>query len=246
MVENEEPKKIDFYQERIQRQHGNTKMVFDSIKKGTNIKSIRNLINYKELGRCVVDDIRLSGNNKITAETLIERASKDDSYNSLLSGRISKIATKQGKIDEKTQIKVCSETCLKYGIYMERYEDDSPKKTGGIVSKKYRKDNGIYKDECLKSFDGKISGKIVGRIIAKVCFGLTGGHQANVESEIDGYCEWVKNFERDNGNMYIFLIETDKLDWIERIKEKYISIKEIIISDHYTFQKYVIKNFKRT
>ena len=82
------------------------------------------------------------------------------------------------------------------------------------------KEKKILKDECLKSFDGKISGKLFGWLFAKVVFG-SGGHQDNVFEEADNLCCWVKKFHRDSENLFVILIDTDLEDKFNKLKSKY-------------------------
>jgi len=230
------PIKLDYKNLKDDRQKITNDIVFNSIKT-KNIKLMNENINKKELERVLLE-VNLSINQ------LIDVCSKNDIMNKILSGRISKNASRQGAKDEKKQLNVCIETGIQLGITIKQLSANAyrPTKKGKIISNEKMKQENISKDACLKSFDGKISGKIKGWIIAKNTFG-SGGHQDNVFEELDSYCLWVKTFKLNKNEYYIIIWDTDnKTNYIALI-EKYKLIKNLLVSNHYEFQKWMIKNY---
>jgi len=124
-----------------------------------------------------------------------------------------------------------------YNIYVEKLNviDYIPMDDGSISSNKNT-------NKTLKSFDAKISGIINGFMFAKIVYGC-GGHQDNVFEEANNLCEWIIKFHKNNENVFVIIIDTDLLHKFNKLKDKYIYIKNIIISNHYDFQNYIISNF---
>jgi len=100
----------------------------------------------------------------------------------------------------------------------------------------------IIKKDCLKSFDGQISGAMKGWIISKIVFN-NGGHQENVFIELISICEWIKNYHKNNEDMYVILIETNLYNKVKQLQTEYKDINNILITNHYDFQKYIMKNY---
>lgn len=229
-----EPLKLDCQNIRTERQKENNQKVFNAIKKG-NLKNLKKVSNQKELNR-VLQDLEM------TLEDLVKKCKNDDITNKILSGRISKNATRQGTKDESLQIGVCAKTGKKLGIEIKNLSvtDYRPTKSGRIVTEKQMKDEKIPKDECLKSFDGKISGKMEGFIFAKIVYG-SGGHQDNVFEEADTICDWVVKHKKTS--FYIILIDTNLKTKFKTLSEKYKEFKNILIVNNHEFQKYMIQNY---
>jgi hypothetical protein len=229
-----EPLKLDCRNIRVERQKINNQKVFNAIKKG-NLNNLKKVSNQKELNR-VLQDLEM------TLEDLVKKCQDDDITNKILSGRISKNATRQGTKDEHLQIGVCSKTGKKLGIQIKNLSvtDYRPTKSGRIITEKEMKEEKIPKDECLKSFDAKISGKIEGFIFAKIVYG-NGGHQDNVFEEADTICNWVVKHKKTS--YYVILIDTDLENKIKILKEKYKDVKNILIFNNYQFQEYMIENY---
>lgn len=232
-----EPLKLDCRNIRTERQKRNNQKVFNAIKKG-NLNNLKKISNQKELNR-VLQDLEM------TLEDLVKKCQDDDITNKILSGRISKNATRQGTKDESLQIGVCAKTGKKLGIEIKNLSvtDYRPTKSGRIVTEKQMKDEKIPKDECLKSFDGKISGKMEGFIFAKIVYG-NGGHQDNVFEEADTVCDWVVKHKKTS--FYVILIDTDLETKFKILSEKYKEIKNILIVNNHEFQKYMIQNYSES
>ena len=100
----------------------------------------------------------------------------------------------------------------------------------------------ITKDNCLKSFDGKITGKINGYISAKVAYG-TGGHQDNVFEELDNMADCWAKYKNEDDNILVFLIDTDLENKFNCLKTKYENYDNIKFFNHYSFQEFIINNY---
>ena len=69
-------------------------------------------------------------------------------------------------------------------------------------------------------------------MFAKIVYG-NGGHQDNVFEEANNLCEWIIKFHKN----------TDLLIKFNKLKENYKEINNIIISNHFDFQNYIISNY---
>ena len=231
------PTIINFQSRRIQRQKQCNQAVFDAIGNG-NTKSIYHHSNKNEIDRVLQE-------TGLTIEELIAQCSDNTIMKHILSGRISIKSSRQGSIDEKLQIDVCANIGKFCNIHIENLPNDAyrPTKMGEILSKREIKERKICKSDCLKSFDGKISGQIEGWIFAKVVF-KNGGHQDNVFEEADHLCRWIQTFQRLE--TYILLIDTNLFDKYTILKEKYQNVKNIFITNHVEFQQYILDNYGTT
>jgi len=239
---------------REERQRINNQMVYDSIHKN-DMKSFYKYVNVKELDRVLSEQTICKdsggGGGEFDTEKLIQYCRSNDRFARLLSGRISKNASRQGTKDEELQLSTCNLTTSKYGVYIENLSATAfrPTKCGSIISsdqcvssitteddtKKF------MKNDCLKSFDGRISGKISGWIFAKVVYG-TGGHQDNVFEEAHTFCHWVKNFGKTD-QLYVVLIDTDLDAAFQTLKHAFAGIDHLLIANHVDFQKYIVSRF---
>lgn len=236
---------IDWANMRNERQKVNNMKVFDAIKE-KNMNEFHKNVNDKELER-TLNDIKLMPENKLTtAEELVAECAKDgnDLLCIITSGKISKNASRQGTKDETAQLDISNTTSSKVGINIENLSATAyrPTKDGLIISSNEMKEKNIPKDMCLKSFDAKISGKIEGWIFAKVVFG-SGGHQDNVFEEADSMCEWVSKYKQDGSELYVMMIDTDLISKFDILKNKYISTKNLMVTNHYDFQNYLIDKY---
>ena len=230
------PIEFNYKQIRNERQKYNNNCVFEAIKE-KNMEKFYEKVNLKELERVLEE-------TDLNLETIIEECSKNDIMNKIISGRISKKSSRQGSKDEDTQLSVCKDTASKFGISINSLSATAyrPQKNGNIISNKEMKKNKISKDDCLKSFDAKISGKINGWIFAKNVFG-NGGHQDNVFEEADSLCKWVVDFRTNQDVIYVIMIDTDLEDKLEIIQTKYNKYDNILVKNHVEFQQYLIDNY---
>jgi hypothetical protein len=228
---------IDCKNLRFERQNLNNKIVFNAIN-NNDLKSFNNNINQQELKRLLKD-------TKLTLEELFKECNNNHLINKLVSRQISINSSRQGCKDEEIQINICSIFAKNYGIIIDKLDINAfrPTKDGKIISKKELKNLNISLDNCLKSFDAKISGKLNGWIFAKIVYG-TGGHQDNVFEEADNLCNWINKYRNNYNEIYVFLIDTDLNFKFEILKNKYLINKNIIITNHYDFQNFIKDNYK--
>ena len=189
---------------------------------------------------------RILEETNLNLEELIDKCSKDDILNIILSGRISKVSSRQGSTDEYNQLKVCNDISELFGINIIRLNNNEYRPLKGseeIIQKNEMKKRKILKDNCLKSFDSKITGNMKGWIFSKVVKGK-GGHQDNVFEEADILCKWVEEFNKNKEEIYVIMIDTDLINKINILKTKYKHVNNILITDHYEFQNYIINNYK--
>jgi hypothetical protein len=231
-------RQIDWADTRNERQKINNLKVFNAIKEGNMIKFYKN-VNGKELNR-VLNEIGL------TIEELFAEFVKEggDILCRITSGRISIKASRQGTKDEALQLEISNTASSHFGINIENLSATAyrPTKDGLIVSGDEMKKKNIPKDMCLKSFDAKISGKMEGWIFAKVVFG-TGGYQDSMFEEADSMCEWVSKYKQDSTELYVIMIDTDLTSKFDIIKNKYISTKNLMVTNHYDFQNHIIDKY---
>lgn len=239
------PIMLDCSNLRNTRQATNNMLVHEAIQ-SNNMSKFDKLINEKELQR-VLEEL-----DNISKTELIDMCMSNKVLSKVLSGRISKKASRQGTKDEMTQIDVCNSTASKVGVHIENLSVFAyrPTKNGDIIElKKTASDdtyNTTHKDECLKSFDAKISGKVNGWVIAKITYG-SGGHQDNVMEELDSYCKWVKTYRPvqtdKEKELFVILWDTDLRKQFDTLKNKYIDCPNILITDHYEFQNYILQTY---
>lgn len=234
MSESNKPVIIDFSNIREERQKFNNNVVYNIIK-NKKITELKKNCNEKELNRILSD-------YEISLEELIEECNKNELLAKMTSGRISKLASRQGSNDETYQIQACNETSNKYRININQLPNDAlrPCKDGTIITKEQFKKISD-KNSCLKSFDAQITGIMQGYLFAKVVYG-SGGHQDNVFEEAYTFADWVKNFG-DPELMYVLLIDTDLTTKIEQLKIKASEQKNLLVVNHIEFQQYIIDNY---
>ena len=152
---------------------------------------------------------------------------------------------RMNELDEKLQLSACNEIAQLCGINIKDLPSTAlraHKENERILTPKDMKQYDIKKDMCLKSFDAQISGKITGFISAKVTM-KTGGHQDNVFEEIDTLADWWVNHKNRSEEILILLVDTDLVDKLSIIEEKYKQYSNILMFNHYAFQKFMIDNY---
>lgn len=224
----------DFKDIRKVRQQNNDDAVYKSIITG-DIKEFKANINEEAFKR-LLDKLGISKEDIFFAE-----CRKNNLLCISSSMYISKLSSRQGGRDEMQQILTCDMTAQKCGIKIEKLSvvDIRPTKDGHIINSKEMKAMCINKDECLKSFDAKISGLINGYVAAKVVF-TSGGHQDNVLEEMDTLAEWWRTWKNDNDQILVILIDTDLYTSFNRLQTKHKDVQNVKVFDHIQFQEYMI------
>lgn len=152
---------------------------------------------------------------------------------------IAKSAIRQGCFEEKMQLDICAQIASQRGVHIKNLSATAfrPTKDGRIINNTEAKK--IPKNDCLKSFDAKITGKITGWIFAKVVFG-NGGAQDNVFEEAYTFCEWVQKYGNSD-DIYVVLIDTDLEQRFKILKNKFHE-KNLLVVNHRELQEYFIQN----
>jgi len=213
-------------------------------------QKINNLATLNALIECDIELLKKNSNEKeiervlieldTSMDTIFDKCKTDLVFAKILAGRIAILASRQGTKDEELQLNTCNLTTSKFGITIENLNATAyrPTKCGKIVNKKECKK--YEKNDCLKSFDGKIDGRVNGWIFAKVVFG-NGGHQDNVFEEAHTFCEWVCKFGNTT-ELYVVLIDTDLTSQFNELKKKYHK-NNLLVVNHIDFQQYMIERF---
>ena len=227
-----QPIVLDCLNLRSERQKINNLSTFNALIDG-NIELLKKHSNDKENERVLIE-------LDMSIENVFDKCKSDLIFAKILAGRIAILASRQGTKDEELQLNTCNLTTSKFGITIENLNATAyrPTKCGKIVNKQECKK--YEKNDCLKSFDGKISGHVNGWIFAKVVFG-NGGHQDNVFEEAHTFCDWVCKFGND-AELYVVLIDTDLTSQFEELKKKYHK-NNILVVNHVDFQQYMIDKF---
>lgn len=199
----------------------------------SDIELLKKNSNEKEIERVLIE-------LDTSMDTIFDKCKSDLIFAKTLAGRIAIMASRQGTKDEELQLNTCNLTTSKFGITIENLNATAyrPTKCGKIVNKQECKK--YEKNDCLKSFDGKIDGRVKGWIFAKVVFG-NGGHQDNVFEEAHTFCEWVCKFGNTT-ELYVVLIDTDLTSQFNELKKKYHK-NNLLVVNHVDFQQYMIDKF---
>jgi len=238
-----EPTEYDFKEIRKNRQFYNNKGVYNCIQEN-NQKKFHEQINDEELTR-VLAEREYYNPGYGSFDLFWNKCCNDKEYAQLAAGRLSIKASRQGALDEKLQLSACNEIAQLCGINIKDLPSTAlraHKENERILTPKDMKQYDIKKDMCLKSFDAQISGKITGFISAKVTM-KTGGHQDNVFEEIDTLADWWVNHKNRSEEILILLIDTDLVDKLSIIEGKYKQYSNILMFNHYAFQKFMIDNY---
>ena len=236
------PVQIDCQNLRRERQRDNNNIMFCALISQDKVL-VRHLCNNNELER-VLTELGELFKCQFTLEQLLWKCKYDRIYAMTLAGRISKVASRQGTKDEKYILQKCSDTLCQVGIEVKNLTTTEfrPTKDGRILTNKEYKKSSLHKNDCLKSFDARITGKVSGWVFAKVAFGK-GGHQDNVFSEAHEFGEWVINHGREH-ELYVMLIDTDLTSQFNELREKFRR-PNILVCDHFEFQQVLINRASR-
>ena len=112
---------------------------------------------------------------------------------------------------------------------------DQQKKVASELTTSIKK-SGLKRNDCLESFDAKISGLVKGWVFVKVAFG-EGGHQDNVFSEAHDFVEWADKYGKDD-QLYIVLVDTDLNHKFKELKQKPTK-PNTIVCNHVEFQRFI-------
>ena len=223
---------------RVERQKKNNEITLhnllhkslDEVKKNCNTTALQTTLDYLQI------------NN----EQLIQKCNEDILFAKLLSSKISILSSRQGSKDESFVIETINKTSSQFNIYIENLPNTKyrPTKNGLILEKKKYEEllekKEINKNDCLKSFDAKISGIIQGWIFAKITY-TNGGHQDNVFEEAHQFAQWALQYGNPN-ELYVLLIDTDLMIQLKELKEKFHK-NNILVVNHVEFQEYIIHYF---
>lgn len=237
-----EPIQLNFKDIRVNRQFNNNKDVYDCIQEN-NQKGFHEQINEEELKRVLDEREYLFGNGSF--DLFWNKCCNDKEYAQIAAGRLSKDASRQGALDEKLQLNTCNEIAQLCGVDIKDLPSTAlraHKESYRILTPKDMKQDDIKKDMCLKSFDAQISGKMIGFISAKVTM-KTGGHQDNVFAEMDTLANWWVKHKNGSEEVLVLLVDTDLVEKFSVIEGKYNQYSNILMFNHYDFQKFMIDNY---
>ena len=235
-----EPIQIDCKDLRVERQKENNNTMLQQLQSG-NMTLVKRFCNIKELYRLLKD-------LDIDEQKLINKCADDLLFAKSVGRQISKMASRQGTKDEAFILQKCNETISQFGVYIKNLSTVAyrPIKDGRILTNNQYKKSGLKKNNCLKSFDAKLSGKVKGWVFAKVAYGK-GGHQDNVFAEAHEFGEWVEKHGSPD-QLYIMLIDTDLTREFEALKLRFNfginnNKSRIIVCNHVEFQQMFIQHF---
>ena len=231
-----EPIQIDCKDLRVERQKENNNTMLQLLQSG-NMTLVKRFCNIKELDRLLKD-------LEIDEQKLINKCVKDLLFAKSVARQISKMASRQGTKDEAFILQKCNETISQVGVYIENLSTTAyrPTKDGRILTNNQYKESDLKKNDCLKSFDAKLSGKVKGWVFAKVAYGK-GGHQDNVFAEAHEFGEWVEKHGSPD-QLYVILIDTDLTREFEALKLRFnYEESKIRVWNHVEFQQIFIQHF---
>ena len=122
-----EVQKVDCKNLRVERQKENNDTMLKLLQSG-DITLVKRFCNIKELSR-LLEDLQ------IDEEQLLQKCKDDLLFAKVISGQISKMASRQGTKDEAFILQKCNETTSKVGIYVENLSTVAyrPTKDGRIL-----------------------------------------------------------------------------------------------------------------
>lgn len=230
------PIELDCKDLRIKRQENNDKKVLEALlNENTTEKQLKTVSNEKAL-------YRVLQSAQITFEQFMKKCIEDRIFAIVSAGRISKNASRQGAEDEDIILQTCNETSRKFGIEIVNLPNTEarPTKDGKILSKKEYEQGESKKNDCLKSFDGRIDGKIRGWIFAKITIS-NGGHQDNAFEEAHCMGDWIVKYGKPE-ELYVLLIDTDLTSQFNELRQKYHK-NNLLVVNHIDFQQYLINTY---
>ena len=238
MLSSVSPIVLDCKALRSERQENNNKKVLEALlNPAMTEKQLKPVINTKELERTLAS-------LGFTYDQFILKCREDRAFAVLAASHISMDASRQGAKDENVVLQACNETTKKFGIEIANIPNTEarPSKCGKILSKDEYKKSGLKKNDCLKSFDGRITGKVSGWIFAKITY-LDGGHQGNVFEEAHCMGEWFVKYGQPE-EIYVLLIDTDLIAQFNELRERYHK-NNVLVVNHVEFQHYLINLYNK-
>jgi hypothetical protein len=158
-MENREAKKGETDMKKLRKhwQNMNDEFVIQSLEKGE--------IDKKHINIKAYERVKEKTGTHCTTKDLLQKCKNDIIFRQVLAMYIAKNATRQNK-GEDWQFDMLKKTSKQYGIVITRLRNSTyrPHKNGKIVKNK--------DENCLKSFDARISGNMNGYIIAKCVLAL--------------------------------------------------------------------------
>lgn len=230
--------KVDFAGKRKERQNENIKETLKHIND--------NDLNEKNCNKKALDRV-LQATGCENYKNIVNHNDPTHIIRILLAMSIAKNASRQGSIDEKEQIYICSEQATKCKCSFEIKQLPNKEKrplenSDKIITRAEMRKKKINKDQkTLKSFDAEITGSKSGFISAKICFN-SGGHQDNVfKEEINLAKWWVEYYSKTHQDeILVLLIDTNLDKKLESLKTNYHGEHGILILNHVEFQEYII------
>ncbi len=179
-------------------------------------------------------------------QQLLHKCRIDTAFAKVVARTISKRASRQGTKDEAFVLNRLNEGLRPIGIFIENLSTTAyrPTKDGRILTNDGYKRSGLKKNDCLKSFDAKISVKVNGWVFAKIVFskgGHAGGHQDNVFAEAHEFGLWAQKYGEEN-QLCVLLIDTDLHSQMQELKDKF-HIDNIIVCNHFELQVMFLAHF---
>lgn len=192
-------------------------------------KTLKPYLNFKALDRlCVLLEL--------TREEVYTKCHGDYEFALILAHGCAILSSRQGSKDEAYVLNKINEHTSKVGTIIKSLNNQDLRATrdGRVLTREQFKASGLSKLDCLKSFDGEMTGDVNGYIFAKIVFG-GGGHQDNVIIEASDFAEWALKYG-DPNKVYVLLIDTDQDKQYNELKTKYDS-NNIWVVDHVEFQQ---------
>ncbi len=236
------PIKLDCENLRKERQQDNYKKLSDAITNNNKVL-INKYSNKEELPR-LLDYLGLKDLDELI--TKCNNNEQNELTKKLVVRSLAIKAARQGLKDEAFVLSKINETTSKMDIKVSNLANNTfrPTKSGDLVNKNQFKELNLKKSDCLKSFDGQITGKVKGWIFAKITYSK-GGFQDSVFHEADYYVEWIKKYEETEkkNDIYAIIIDTNLEKELNELKEKFKDLNNVFIGSHFEFQEYMIAKY---
>ena len=199
------------------------------LKYNLNWEDFSKVINKKELERILFE---LNWN----FEQFHKKCLDDEAFCIVVSGRISKLASRQGVADELFILHSINKYTKRLGVFVKK-----PEKELIVFNNEIKVKKKLNKETLFRSIDGIISGKLTGFIFCKIILGK-GSTQMNSWNEAKNLIKWaIESKFKDN---LIFLIDTDDLFMFKELKNLVLFYINIQVFSHIHFQEWVKNSIK--